>query len=603
VVVSAQTWLRRRPALELNAYALMLSTVAVAALGLLFWVGAARVYSASAVGQASAEVAAITLLAVLSQLNLINVLPRFLPMAGAQTTRFVATGYIAAIALALVSSTIFVATPLRHHILVDVPGTELIFVAAVVLVTVFTIQDAALIGLGASKWVPVENFMSSALKIALLVVFGAAGLHFGIVAAWLIPTIAAILVVNVYIFGRLAPARVRRSAGTSALPGRRTLVVAALAEYGTGIAQMIVPQVVPLLVVASLGSAENGYFYQPLLLNSAIGLLVANVATALVVEASTHIDDAPRLLRKAVKLAFAVALPAAAVEVFFASQLMGLLGHDYVTHGAIVTQTLGWAVPLNVVNILFACVCRIERRYGRLFCAQASLATAIIATSAILVGPYGIHGVAIGYASAQAAFGLALAYPLWRQARTLGTHAKKLERGSALEPVLVPEPALALTEPVFVPAAAAPLATSEPYPAAHAVGVRSPAHAKRTVMNLTDPGYNAWRHALLFSAVLAVVMPCLVAADIDSPGRVLLALIYLVIIPGLPVAVLVGTRRMDTAITITAAVSIACNLLVPLVMLQAHIWHPLVADVVMSAIALTLTALAFRPAHALVSVA
>jgi hypothetical protein len=79
---------RARPSLGLtnpllrNGYALVLNVGLTAALGVSFWVIAAREYSVADVGRGSAMVSALITLSTLGQLNLTTGLLRFLPRAG-----------------------------------------------------------------------------------------------------------------------------------------------------------------------------------------------------------------------------------------------------------------------------------------------------------------------------------------------------------------------------------------------------------------------------------------------------------------------------------------------------------------------------------------
>ena len=76
-----------------NAYALMLNTGISAVLGLGFWLAAARYYSESAVGQGSAAIAAMKLLAGLTAVTLTGALARFIPVAGRGTGRLIFRTY------------------------------------------------------------------------------------------------------------------------------------------------------------------------------------------------------------------------------------------------------------------------------------------------------------------------------------------------------------------------------------------------------------------------------------------------------------------------------------------------------------------------------
>src|SRR5262245_102381 len=85
-----------------NAVALMFSTVASAALGMLFWIVGARLYDVGDLGRASAARSGITLLGGLAQLSLHSVFIRFLPTAGEATRRFLSLSYFASGSVAVI---------------------------------------------------------------------------------------------------------------------------------------------------------------------------------------------------------------------------------------------------------------------------------------------------------------------------------------------------------------------------------------------------------------------------------------------------------------------------------------------------------------------
>ena len=91
-----------------NGYALVFSSAATSALGLAYWILAARYYSAEAVGLNAAALSAMMFLASLSQLNLMNALNRFVPTAGPTTARLVGSAYAISAGAAVITSLIFV---------------------------------------------------------------------------------------------------------------------------------------------------------------------------------------------------------------------------------------------------------------------------------------------------------------------------------------------------------------------------------------------------------------------------------------------------------------------------------------------------------------
>src|SRR2546430_12915958 len=82
----------------------MFSPVGRAARGMAFWVVAAPLYGAGEVGHASAEVAAVSLVAGVAQVGLAGVFARFLPVAGKESLRLVTEGYGLSVLGALVLS-------------------------------------------------------------------------------------------------------------------------------------------------------------------------------------------------------------------------------------------------------------------------------------------------------------------------------------------------------------------------------------------------------------------------------------------------------------------------------------------------------------------
>ena len=195
----------KRRAMELNALALMASTVFTGVLGVVFWIVAAHVLPPSAVGQASATLSAVTFLAGLAQLNIISVLLRFLPSAGRRTGRFIARAYALALGTGVVVALGFVAFGFGSEILGDEWFVPLIFIGGTMIYAIFLVQDGALTALGAAVWVPLENLLAGVLRVSLLFVLVLSSTRWGALMALVVPTAVAVAVVNWFVFRRLAP--------------------------------------------------------------------------------------------------------------------------------------------------------------------------------------------------------------------------------------------------------------------------------------------------------------------------------------------------------------------------------------------------------------
>ena len=99
---------------------------------------------------------------------------------------------------------------------------------------------------------------------------------------------------------------------------------------------------------------------------------------------------------------------------------------------------------------------------------------------------------------------------------------------------------------------------------------------------------------LVATAGLAILLPLITIADLQFPGRPLLALAYLLLVPGgaMPVLLQTGTGALGWAVIM--AVSISCTLIVATSMTLAGVLTTLAVQGPLSALGLVAVALAGR---------
>lgn len=409
----------RRPALLRSAAALMTSTVASAALGFVFWVVAARWFAPEAVGRASAAVSAMTLLAGLAQLNLINLYARFLPGAGRHTRRLVLTGYAASAAMSLLLSGGFLALGMGTGIIGPAPTQRLFFVAAVVGTAIFFITDGVLTALRRAGSVPAKNVIASTAKVALLPLLAGTAAGDGMLVAWSVPMLATMLGVNWWVLARLAPAHAR-TAPAALAPARRELLGFASAEYVNGLLTNAVAYLPPVLVASVLGATASAYFYIPWVIGVAGSTLLWNVVTSFVVTASSDAAAARAHVDRAVLLVAAVVLPGAAVLAGAAGPLLRLLGGQYAAEGADTLRLIGLSLPFTGVILLYCAFAMMEKRMWPVVTVQSVGIAAFLLVSWVGLPRVGIIAPAAALCMAQAAVAIVLLPGLIRRYRATG---------------------------------------------------------------------------------------------------------------------------------------------------------------------------------------
>jgi O-antigen/teichoic acid export membrane protein len=374
-----------------GAYSLLANTAVTAALGLGFWVAAARLYSSAAVGRDAALIAAMVELSTLCQLNMGNGIVRFLPDLGRRSAFALATAYGVTCAFALLVGVAFVLlAPMVSHELAYLSastGFAVAFVATLVLWGLFTLQDAALTATRRAPWIPVENGMFGALKLATLPAMLAVGATHGVFLAWALPMALLLIPVNLLVFKRAIPGHVGREARESSIArlGARRVVRFLAQDYLASVFTQATLTVLPLMVIAILGARESAYFAMPFTIAVAFDTFAYGACTSLVVEASL----AHERLRDLV--------PAVVLLVLAAPLVMLPFGHEYSKHGAGVLRLLLCASLLRLCIALFSAVSRVRGHGLRLGLVELALLALVLGPAVPLAHASGIEGVATAW--------------------------------------------------------------------------------------------------------------------------------------------------------------------------------------------------------------
>jgi O-antigen/teichoic acid export membrane protein len=383
-----------------SSFALMLTTGLNGVLGFAYWVLAARLYPAKAVGLGAGAISAMTLVSSIGWIGLQYVLLRFVPVAGGAQTRLVRFTYAAATAIALTATAVFLAGFAQLAglgLLTESPITVIVFTASIVLWVVFSLQDSALIGLRRAGWVPIENAAFGAIKAVLLVVLAASASAWAILGAWVLGLVGLVLVINAALFGRL----LRREHGSpSRLPPRRQLIRFATGHHFVAVTAALPDSLVSLLVLAFMPGAANAYYYSAWAVSFSLRLLAVNMSNALTVEGALAETKVRSLVLQVSRLAFAVVIPLVLGVLLLAGPIMRAFGPEY-EHAANLLRLFALAlVPFTIVNFVIA-VERIRQRIGPALAIAAASTLVTIGLDLWLIPSVGLSGAGWGWLGGQ----------------------------------------------------------------------------------------------------------------------------------------------------------------------------------------------------------
>lgn len=382
-----------------NAYFLTLNTGVNAALGVVYWALATRLFSKADVGTAGALVSLMVLLASLSQYNLGQGLPRLLQLHGKQSRYFVTASYVACSCTgALVAAGVVTVWGLTRpdSVVGSMPVIlRFLFVLAVALWTVFTLQDAVLTGLRKAAMVPLENMMFGLLKIGTLILIGTNLHHGGIFWSWVLAVPLIVLPLNVLIFRRYLPAHARWSPERAF--DRSILVRYISLEYAGSICAQASSNLLPVIVADRLGVVQNAVFYTAWVLILALDTVAANFATSFSVEVTRMPARFHHLLRHMERRTAQTLLPMLLITLVAAPTLLRIFGPAYASSATGVFRVMVLGTAFKAVNSLAVGMHRTCGSAGHVLKIQALAAAFVLGLAVLLLPPYGVMGVAWAY--------------------------------------------------------------------------------------------------------------------------------------------------------------------------------------------------------------
>ncbi|CAN5556663.1 hypothetical protein BH20CHL6_BH20CHL6_06840 [soil metagenome] len=415
-----------RTPLYANAYAMMLSTGISSVLGVVYWALGARLYSTEVVGVNSAMISTMIFLSGVAQLNLRVVLNRFVPVAGAASTRLVAISYLAVTGASAIVGLGFIGV---LQVLAPPAGLEdlrvdaaviLWFVASTITWSIFNLQDGVFTGLRQALWVPLENGLYGAVKVVVLIVLAAPMAGYGIFISWTLPVAAAVLLVNLLLFRRLLPRHVARPRleATTLVP--RQLLRFILVDYLASLLVLAYSSLLPILVLGELGPSAGAHFYIVWFIYTAVQYVPLQMSVSLTVEAVVSKGD-PYLQARTVLVHMARLLaPMIAVLTLGAPVILSVFGTSYAAEGSSLLQLLSLSIVPFSVNLIYFSLARVHARVAGIIVVQTVLLIGVLGLGTTLLPRLGINGIGVAWLVSQTVVAVALLgtrlRPVWRAA-------------------------------------------------------------------------------------------------------------------------------------------------------------------------------------------
>lgn len=384
-----------------SSYSLILTTSANAALGIAFWVAAARLYPAGVVGLGAGGVSSLQLVATIGWVGLRYTIMRYVPTAGYQGLRLIAlvyaVGAVMALSVALIF-TVFLSRRFEVPFVSDGAVSAVAFCAGAVIWVVFSLQDAALVGIRRPLYVPLENAVFGALKLALLFVLAAWVEPWTLLGVWIGAAAFMAMLVNGLLFRGSSSEYTRVS-----LPPVRTVARFSIGHTAVGLVGWVPDLLVPILVLWYLGDAHNAYYYAAWTIGFSTRLLLTDMVGALTVEAAYADHPFRCLARSAIRLSVAVLTPAVTVLALGADLVLGLFGADYASAAGPLLRYLALSIVPSALVAFVVALDMARERFGVALMLTSAGSTAALCLDVVLIPTFGITGAGLGWLVGQTA--------------------------------------------------------------------------------------------------------------------------------------------------------------------------------------------------------
>lgn len=387
-----------------NGHLLSISSVLTSVLGAGYWTIATRLYGPATLGRNYSAISAMMLFAGIGQLNLTNVLVRFVPAAGPRTRRLVGRAYLAAVTTTMLLATGFVlATPivapelqfLRHGALAAC------FILATAGYGLFIMQDGVLTGLRRPDWVVIENAVFAVVKIAAVAAPVLIAAESGILLSWVIALAIAIAVTNTFLFTREIPRHAAVPVDAAAGRGPAPSAGYIIGDYIGSLFWFAATTLPPLIVLDTLGPTQAAYFSLSWVIAYMLYLVSANMGSSLVVESATDPAQLTRNCRSVLTHTGLLLTGCVLILAIAAPDILRVFGPTYARHGTGLLRLLLLSALPNLAVATAVSVCRARRRIRTAVAILATVCCGALGLTLTLLPVFGIAGAGAAWLIAE----------------------------------------------------------------------------------------------------------------------------------------------------------------------------------------------------------
>jgi O-antigen/teichoic acid export membrane protein len=375
-----------------NSIYLLLNTIAMASLGLFFWLLCAKLYSPGEIGAGTALISASGLIGLASLLGFNATFVRFLPTSPRRDAHLNTGLLLTGVASVVLAAVYVIAVPWfapELGFVHDSLWMALSFVLLTAGTALNQLTDAIFVAYRSARFnLLIDGGIQGVSKIILAVVLQGVGAYGVFASAGAAAAIAVIA--SVVILVRLFDYKPRIDVDRE--------VLSEVSRYTGGsyvgsLLNLSPVMLVPIIVVDQLGTADAGYFYIAFMIANVVFAAAYSVTSSLFAETSYGERPTAHLVRRGIRVLLALILPATIVLALGGPLILKIFGGAYSANAGTALTLLGLSAPIVAAADVCAVLLRTRPRVMGFVVMMGCYAAAVIGLT-LLWASSGLEGVA-----------------------------------------------------------------------------------------------------------------------------------------------------------------------------------------------------------------
>lgn len=403
-----------------NYYYLMANSIVGSGLGFFFWMVVTKFYDAGDVGLAVALISSADIVTSISRFGLDVSIIRFLNKQKDKREFINTCLTVVGIATLLISIVFLLGMDIWAQKLRFIKDSALYifaFIVFTIISALLVILSNAFIALRDAKYVLFQNTIFAGLKVPLPILLAPIFATFGIFCSWGISMSIAFFISIFFFLRKIIPSYIP-------YPAVRKKTLNEISHFSAG--NYIVnlfgaapALILPLIILHFLTPEDNAYYYIAFAIASLLFVIPGAFSMSLFAEGSFKEETFISNLKKAIKRAYMLLIPAIIFIIIFGKWLLLLFGKDYSVSGHFLLSILAISGIFIALNSFYITYLRIRLKITELIIITILTVLGILGISYLLIQQptLGITGVGFSYFFVQGIVSGYVGMIFWRRAK------------------------------------------------------------------------------------------------------------------------------------------------------------------------------------------